>query len=130
MKRVYDVDQYLGRGSKVQIVWDASPYGMGAFVTVDGVVLEFFAIPIGDDDQAILGTKSGISDGQQVWECLGGLIAMRTWSRLWKKHRAQLCLKGDNISALVLFSQLKTHSKQLGMIAKEFALDLGEALSD
>lgn len=36
-------------------------------------------------------------------------------------------LRSDNMSALVLFSRLKTHSKQLSVIARELALDLGAA---
>ena len=125
--RIYDVQQYRGAGDLVDITWDASPYGMGAFLSCNGDILEFFAIGISENDQTILGTKSGTSEGQQLWECLSGLIAMRLWTRWWQCKRARLRLRSDNISALTLFSQLKSHSRQLAIIAREFSLDLGAA---
>ena len=127
IQRTYGLTQYLQTGTDVQITWDASPYGMGAYLTEKGEVTEFFAIPISADDEQILGVKSGGCEGQQVWECLAGLIAMRQWAPRWKQNRVHLHLRGDNIASLVLFSTLKTHSKQLSLIAREFALDLGTA---
>ena len=52
---------------------------------------------------------------------------MRLWAPYWRQRRVHLYLRGDNISSLVLFSTLKTHSGQLAIIAREFALDLGTA---
>lgn len=49
---------------------------MGAFLVEYGEIVEFFSIPISDDAQQILETPSGTPDGQQLWECLTGLIAM------------------------------------------------------
>ena len=127
IKRQYSVAQFQPPVIRVQITWDASPYGMGAFITIDGKVKQHFAIPISKDDEEILQAKSGGCEAQQVWECLAGLIAMRLWTPFWKQSRVHLHLRGDNISSLVLFSTLKTHSKQLAVIAREFALDLGTA---
>ena len=127
IRRVYSVEQYYTASIRVQITWDASPWGMGAFLTIDGRVAEHFAIEISKDDQNILQMQSGGCEGQQLWECLSGLIAMRLWASHWRQRRVHLYLRGDNISSLVLFSTLKTHSKQLGIIAREFALDLGTA---
>ena len=127
IKRVYSVEQYYNVGARVQITWDASPYGMGAFLTVDGNVREHFAIPISADDECILEAKAGGCEAQQLWECLAGLIAMRLWAQHWKQARVHLYLRGDNMSSLVLFSTLKTQSKQLATLAREFSLDLGTA---
>ena len=127
IQRTYGLTQYLQTGTDMQITWDASPYGMGAYFTEKGKVIEFFAIPISSEDEQILGVQSGGCEGQQMWECLAGLIAMRQWAPRWKHSRVHLHLRGDNIASLVLFSTLKTHSKQLSMIAREFALDLGTA---
>eukprot|EP00435_Cladocopium_sp_Y103_P035423 s206_g9.t1 len=66
IRRVYNVDQYYNSGIKVQITWDASPYGMGAFLTVNGRVQQHFAIPISADDEEILGAKSGGCEAQQL----------------------------------------------------------------
>ena len=127
IRRIYGLAQYMDAGTDVQITWDASPYGMGAYITEKGKVIEFFAIPISSDDQQTMGVQSGGCEGQQTWECLVGLIAMRQWAPRWKHSRVRLHLRGDNIASLVLFSTLKTHSKQLSLIAREFALDLGTA---
>ena len=127
LQRIYLVDKYHGIGDRVQITWDASPFGMGAFLTINGTIVEYFAIPISADDEVNLEAKSGGCEGQQLWECLSGLIAMRQWSSSWRQARVHLHLRGDNVASLVLFSALKTHSKQLAIIAREFALDLGVA---
>jgi hypothetical protein len=126
-RRIYSIEEYYCATSWVQITWDASPWGMGAFLTVDGRVTEHFAIPISEQDEAILQAKAGGCEGQQLWECLSGLIAMRLWAPYWRQRRVHLYLRGDNISSLVVFSTLKTHSGQLAIIAREFALDLGTA---
>ena len=88
--RVYNVQQYYNASGRVQITWDASPFGMGAFLTIDGRVREHFAIPIAEDDERVLEAKSGTRDAQQLWESLAGLIAMRLWEVHWKSSRVQL----------------------------------------
>ena len=127
IRRIYNVERYFCTSHRIQITWDASPYGMGAFLTIDGTMTEYFAIPISSDDEEILGAKSGGCEAQQLWECLSGLVAMRLWAKHWMTSRVRLHLRGDNVSSLVLFSTLKSHSKQLSTIAREFALDLGAA---
>ena len=127
IRRQYSVHQFRPPVIRIQITWDASPYGMGAFLTVDGQIRQHFAIPISAEDETILQVKSGGCEAQQLWECLAGLIAMRLWSPFWKQTRVHLHLRGDNISSLILFSTLKTQSRQLATIAREFALDLGTA---
>ena len=127
IKRIYTLEHYRGVGSKVVITWDASPYGMGAMLQVDGVITEFFAIPISEDDQRILQTQSGTSEGQQVWESLAGLVALRLWSRYWQGCRAKLQIRSDNVGALTLLATLRGKSKAMSVIAREYALDLGQA---
>ena len=60
-------------------------------------------------------------------ECLAGLVALRVWARHWQHRRITLALRSDNIGALVLLSRLKTTSSRNALIAREFALDLGDA---
>lgn len=56
-RRIYSIEEYYCATSWVQITWDASPWGMGAFLTVDGRVTEHFAVPISEQDEAILQAK-------------------------------------------------------------------------
>lgn len=127
IRRVYTLDYYKGLGDRVVITWDASPYGLGATLRVNGVIKEFFAIPITEDDQRILQTKSGTSEGQQVWETLAGLVALRAWSKWWRTGRAVLQIRSGNVGALVLFNTLRGRSKATNLIAREYSLDLGQA---
>jgi len=42
LSRSYKVSTYLGKGSSVETNMDASPWGLGAYIAVNGVILEFF----------------------------------------------------------------------------------------
>ena len=64
--RRYKVSSYLGVSSKVCIVVDASPWGLGAFIMVDGVITEYFADMITDFDSVMFGHSIGSPDGQQT----------------------------------------------------------------
>ena len=62
------------RGSRVTIVTDASPWGFGAFLTLNGKPTAWFALPISDLDLEITGHARGDCRGQQSWEALCVLI--------------------------------------------------------
>ena len=125
--RVYSLSHFRKEGPEVIITWDASPWGMGATLQVAGQFVQFFAIPINETDEEVLKTKSGGCEGQQVWEALAGLVALRLWARFWTGQRARLHVRGDKMGALTLFSTLKASSPALSLISREFALDLGTA---
>ena len=127
IRRIFTLEAYRKSGPTVVITWDASPYGMGATLQSDGRFVEFFAIRISLQDQRVLDTKAGDCRGQQVWEALAGLIAMRQWASRWQHRHVVLQVRSDNMGALSLFSTLKASSPALGLIAREFALDLGAA---
>ena len=48
-------------------------------------------------------------------------------SKHWQQTRVELAIRADNIGALVLFSRMKTSSVRNSIVAREFALDLGNA---
>lgn len=127
IRRVYSLQHYRGDGPRITITWDASPYGMGATLQRDGTFVGYFAAPIYDTDEHIFETHAGTSHGQQIWEALAGLVALRVWSNHWKGQRARLQIRGDNVGSLTLLTTLKGHSKALTLIASEYAMDLGEA---
>ena len=126
IERTFSVQHFLMMGPKVTITRDASPYGMGATLQVDGAFTEFFAIPVSSDEAHILDLEEG-SKSQQTLEALCGLIALRLWCAHWQGQRAVLQVRSDNVGALNLFSVLKGSSKALTLIASEFAIDLGHA---
>ena len=105
--RTFRVDAYFNRGAKYGISMDASIYGMGAVLIVNGVPEEYFAIAITSSDERILKMKKGDEDGQQIWESLVLLIAIRHWCHRWREARVTLQLESDNVAALTLAPQLK-----------------------
>ena len=54
----------------MSITADASPWGVGAFLTVNGAVLEYFLDPLTELDVAMFQHTIGDAAGQQTWECL------------------------------------------------------------
>ena len=100
VERFFRLDSYMGKGKTIEIGTDASPWGMGGWLTIDGLITHFFACPVDDSDVQLLGVERGTSVGQQVWECLAVLIAVDLWSYIWRQDRIQLKVRGDNVTAL------------------------------
>eukprot|EP00435_Cladocopium_sp_Y103_P050142 s2443_g15.t1 len=125
--RCYTLEAFNNKGPEIIITWDASPYGMGGTLQVQGTYVEFFASKITEDDEIHLGTKLGSNEGQQTWEALCGLVCLRLWHNWWQSSRAKLRLRNDNMGALTLYAQVKGKSAAHTLLAREFALDLGRA---
>ena len=126
LMRFYSLDAYLRRGTIVEIGTDASPYGMGGWIMVDGVIKHFFSCPISDHDVEIFDMPRGTADGQQLWECLAILIAVDIWSSLWLQNRIILKVKADNVGALTLLIKMRPGSSRIAIVARELALRLVE----
>ena len=102
VERFYRLDAYLRTGTSVEIGTDASPFGMGGWLMIDGVITHFFSCPISDADVEIYDMPRGTADGQQLWECLAILIAVDIWTSHWSQSRIILKVKADNVGALTL----------------------------
>ena len=103
---------------------DASPWGLGGFLAEDGVVVSWFASPIGEIEQSLLDISVADCSCQQTVEALAVLAALRCWSGRWKGKPVVLRVKSDSISALVLTLNLKTRGRGAGIVARELALDV------
>ena len=55
------------------------------------------------------------------------LVALRIWSELWLKGRIMLTVRSDNLATLALVAKMQPHSPQMGIIAREVALDIAVA---
>ncbi len=77
----YSVDAFLGTGTQVRIVGDASPWGLGAYRLVDGSVASWYSCPMTPQDDEVLRTAAGSFAGQHVWQALKLLVALRLWAR-------------------------------------------------
>ena len=120
-------DGFLNAGPHVVIIWDASPFGIGAVLCINGAIVEYLHDTPSSFESDLLRLVRGDSESQQVMECLAGLVALRTWAHFWNKRKISLAIRSDNVGALILQSKLKTTSARNAIIAREFALDLGDA---
>jgi hypothetical protein len=124
LSRTYKVSTYLGKGPAVEINMDASPSGLGAYLAVNGVILEFFRSAITVEESDILGMVIGCSSSQQAAEALVALVALRQWKEFWVAEGTTLRVKSDSVAALILVVKLKTAGQACGIIAREVALEL------
>ena len=106
------------------MILDASPFGLGGVLVCGDKLLSWFACDLGVLDEKRFGHEVGADSGQQIWEALCILVALRVWKNKWNAQQCTLTLKSDNISALVMASKLKITSSKL--IAREVALELSE----
>ena len=78
-----------------------------------------------DIDRSVLSlSDTGQSRDQQVLEALALLVALREWSSHWTSRRVQLSVRSDNMAALAMVCRMQPHSEQMGIVAREMALDV------
>ena len=128
LRRVYSVESYLGFGRKVTIITDASPWGIGGVLVIDGWPSEYFHDAITPLDANILNVIIGESSAQQAAEALGVLVALRPWAPLWKGKRVNLSVKMDSVSALTILLKCKSAGDAPSVVAREVALDMAGSI--
>ena len=98
--------------------------GAGGWLSIDGVITQYFASPLTQVDSDKYGLPLADACGQQVWEALAILVAIDLWSDTWKQQRIVLKVKSDNVTALTLLTKMRTSSSTLAIVARELALRL------
>ena len=125
--RVYTLQAYLRLGSKVEMVFDASPWGLGGFLTVNGIIIEYFMDEIQQCDLDIFKAEIGNHQFQQLWEVLATLVGLRLWQQFWMQKRVRLSMKSDNMTALECIATLKLKvGSPYALIARELALTFAD----
>ena len=121
---------YMNWGQPVCLLLDARPWGLGAALREGDNYIEWFTSPVDELDVSHLGLPIGSPDGQQVWESLCALVALRHWHSRWHQGRVRIEVRGDSVCMLTLVIQLRARasSPALGMVAREMALDIAEAV--
>lgn len=128
LQRVFTLSAYLRTGTAVDIYTDASPWGMGGWLCVDGVPTEYFTVPRTKFDFSFFGYKKGDCKGQQCWEAYAILVAIRLWKHVWQHVRARLSFFADNVTARTALAIYKAkHSTGVSRIAREMALEFADA---
>ena len=72
--------------------------------------------------------RLGDAAGQQTWEALAMLVALRAWAPYWREERVLLEVTGDNIGVLHLVSSMRAGGAGCNKIAREIALDLADGV--
>ena len=124
--RSYSFSTYARLGLKVEMVLDASPWGIGGYLREDNVLKSYFWEKISEEEAAILRCTLGTSEAQQAFESFAALAALRLWSKRWPKERTVLCVKSDSLATLLLSLNLKSRGFGCNLVAREMALDIAE----
>ena len=128
LHRDFSLDTHLRRGKRIRITTDACPYGLGGVLEVDDIIVSFFSSPLSSTDREVLSLPSEPSSrDQQAAEALAMLVALRLWSNWWLDQRVCLAVQTDNVACLSLVCKMQPHSEQLGLIAREIALDVAQS---
>ena len=77
--RQYSRTSYFGESGHIEIYLDASPFGLGGVLCINGRPVTYFTSPLSEHDERIHNQTIGDSTGQQAWECLAVLVALRAW---------------------------------------------------
>ena len=105
---------------------DASPWGLGGILRVNGVFTSYFASALDEHDLSRFGFALGDAKGQQTWECLVVLVALRLWLPRFRDKRVCLRVRSDNVAALQLLLTLRSAGKGPTAIGRELALDCAQ----
>ena len=73
--RIFTLEANQRSGAQVEIGTDASPWGLGGWIAIDGKITEYFSLQITQQVVAKFGHEIGPAYGQQSWECLAILVA-------------------------------------------------------
>ena len=127
IKRTFTLNAYMRLGDKVDIYTDASPWGIGGCISINGAPRAYFAQGLLDFDAKFFELDIGSSKGQQTWEALAVLVACRVWKTHWQHLRARLSIRADNMIALAMVAYFKARGPGVARIAREIALEIAGA---
>ena len=76
VQRFFSVASYPRSGTRVEIGTDASPWGLGGYLSINNTVVRYFASAISEADCTKYNFTIGDPKGQQLWETLAALVAI------------------------------------------------------
>ena len=113
-----------------EIQADASPWGMGATLSVNGEIKKWFGIPLEDGDLHLLGFARGDCRGQALAETLCLAVALKEWAADWQDEQTVLMARSDAVAALGALNKLSSTQPAMNTIVREIAFDLAESRYD
>jgi hypothetical protein len=125
--RRYDLAPYMKTCMQVTIDLDASPWGLGGYLSENGVIQSWFASSLSVEERDTLGIALGDCAAQQTVEALAALVALRAWHPRWAMLQPTVRVRSDSVSALTIVMKLKTKGRGPSIVAREMALDMAES---
>ena len=90
-----------------------------SFWTPNQVPIEYFTSALCSEGVARFGFELGDPAGQQVWESLAALVAVRLWKAHWQQRRVCLTVRGDSVAMLTLVVNMRVPAlASFGLFAK------------
>ena len=125
LHRRFRLEDLRGTGPAVAMTFDASPWGAGGYLEIDGQIVAWYAAEFNAADSSALGgVVFGVSDAQQIAEALAILFGLRAWAPRLAGRSARLCVRSDSVSALTLVAKMRSKTPQSSTIARELALSM------
>ena len=118
----FHLDVFRNRGPKITMSFDASPWGAGGFLQINGSLVSWFATKFCKVDEEAINIVFGTSSSQQVAEALAILFGLRMWIARWSGHAPRLKVRSDSVTALSLVARMRSNSPQMSVVARELAL--------
>ena len=119
-ERTYEMDTNFSEPTFVTTV-DASPWGVGGFLSFKGRAIGWFAEPVQEQDVQRFGIEIGSHKFQTLLEALAVLVAVRCWSAVWNCSRASPRVRSDSLSTLGAMNKLRSRTPGLAAIMWELA---------
>ena len=105
------------------MVFDASPWGGGGFVSRHGEPVTWFATTWNDVDRQHLGVRHADHRDQALVETYVVLLGVRFWARLWCEEPSVIRVRSGSMAALGSFDRGRsTRSPAIKKVLKELAL--------
>ena len=121
--RTLDIrDRYVE--ANIRITCDASPWGLGAVLEVQGCITAYLYDEVSQFDAQTLGVQVGSCRSQAVLEALAIAVAVRTWLPTWATSRAGVVVRSDSTAALGALGKLASPNAAVNKIAREVSLDV------
>ena len=127
LERNFTLQELNASGPQWEIGTDASPWGMGGWLSCDGEVVKYFACPVTEEDLTTFSLERGSCVGQQILKGLAILIALRIWNDGDDAKVLRLNVRGDNVGALMLLIKMRPTSVHQAIIARELAVITAKA---
>ena len=100
LRRTYSPERRR-RTVKFEIVTDASPWGLGGFLTaLNGTPVRYFSEPLREEDYRRWKLSPGDPAGQAIWEALAVLVALALWAPHAQSLGVRFRVRADSTATL------------------------------